>query len=136
MLNQDQIKKLVEVCEPEGLRFSTRGSDCYIEIWDTTQGEPDHKNNCGWDSYLIDFTWSPYRDIAYPLFLQRCIEGVNRKYQSVSDNETKWISVEGDCICVSLNWRENDKNFFYKDHDTIDQAKEAALLYYLQEVEG
>ena len=71
-------------------------------------------------------------EIIYPLILQRTIEGVNDEHADENDDGF-YISIERDCVVVSLGWSFDDKYFYFANYEREknphDAAKRSALEY-------
>jgi hypothetical protein len=76
---------------------------------------------CGFDDFLWNITMNPFKNVMYPLLLQRAIEGVNAS----SDEPT--IEISG-VVCVYEVHPEDD-GWFPSMENGIDDAKQSALLY-------
>jgi hypothetical protein len=117
MLNTEIIKWAIEEFKPEGFEFGEyrlRGTLTF----------PDGQ----WS--FLDYTSELFQLMAYPLFLQRVIEGINR-------NTNIFIQQMKDCIMVVAPINEDvmdSTDYYFKDYDTIDEAKEQAIEYIYKEL--
>ena len=110
MLSVEEIKKGCEFAEG-----FTINDDCIIEP--VTVG-----------LYESDLQDRFFREIIYPLFLQRVIEGINKTNISINQ-QSHFIYI----YCSNPNF---DEYFYYHDYsDNIDQAKEALIKYILDKQE-
>jgi len=119
MLTPEQIKKLIEIANPESFSYheSPSGNSKFDNL------------KAGTEYYYFDS--SILMDLAYPLFLQRCIEGINNAY-SVLGTSDYWIEQDYSEIKV-VNYRYEDKYANIEIGDGIIEAKEKALRYILNE---
>ena len=122
MLTAEQIEKLIEIAKPDGFSFDNNYSILILP-----------NNKC----YKIIGTYTfecvpDYDSVYYPLFLQKCIEGVN-KIEGYFAQQMK------DCIIVIMEINDSiidSTDYDFKDYNSIDQAKEQALIYMLDQLEG
>ena len=64
-----------------------------------------------------------FQKIIYPLFLQRVIDGMNRESPACIDQTSEEIE-------IVLGW--NIQTFKYAKYGNIDQAKEACIIWVLE----
>ena len=117
MLTPDEIKKLIEIAKPEEF-------NCYEDIDGLTLVIGIKHETLFIDNNMV------LEEVFYPLFLQRCIEGINRK--SLNGNTWTYIETTINQIVV-FDGEESYKPF---EDNSIDQAKEEALRYILEQMEG
>jgi hypothetical protein len=78
------------------------------------------------------FDSATFKDLAYPLFLQRVIEGINKK----SRKETQTFTIMMNHAFLDVyNWNNMKKDLtIYFQDTTPDQAKEQAIIYILKNI--
>ena len=122
MLTPEQIKKLIEIAKPEGF-------NCYEDIDGLTLVIGIRHETLFIDNNMV------LEEVFYPLFLQKCIEGVNRGYR---DNIQDRYFIDTDAESIDV-WDEDDRTYpfcgNFRDYGTIDQAKEQALIYILDNIQ-
>ena len=131
MLTPEQIKKLIEIAKPEGFRFTLSG---------------DSKLGGGYMEYMEQpcsvFGLYMPESIMYPLFLQKCIEGVIKKYGFQFDAFYNKEKQEWDYMFFNkfkMQYPESQGLLKHINnvttHKDIDQAKEQALIYILDNIQ-
>ena len=80
---------------------------------------------CSEHIYIEDCAF--WDNIYYPLFLQRTIEGINRIFE-------EWRITQTNSLVLAILKEESGDAFMLKNYPTIDQAKESALLYIMEEM--
>ena len=116
MKNEDRIKLIKWGCKyAEGFSFHDLPQGKYLEYQ--------------------DFSWNiemePCSNILYPLLLQRSFEGLNKESEYFEIHQTS------SAIFVSRNKNRAGRimKFEFIDFDSIDQVKESALLYIMNQEE-
>ena len=124
MLTPEQIKKLIEIAKPDGFRFTLSG---------------DSKLGGGYMEYMEQpcsvFGLYMPESIMYPLFLQKCIEGINRSYLNETNN--RWVI---EVTLQSLDIWDGDVSsivavYCYDEKTNMDKIKEQALIYILDNIQ-
>ena len=122
VITPEQIKKLFEIAKPD--RFE------YVEATGKVPKclkDPENRY------ILIDLELN--KSMSYRLFLQGCIEGINRNYR---DNIQDRFFINTDPESMDI-WDNDDRKIaFYvnfEEYQTIDQAKEQALIYILDNIQ-
>lgn len=107
MLTPEEIKKLIEIAKPDGFEYrGERGIYFFAHTYKVTSGT--------------------FKRVVYPLFLQRCRQGVNREF----DKGEYTINLEDGYVEVMKG-----RDVGYRQVES-DQRLEEALRYILEQMEG
>jgi hypothetical protein len=137
MLTPTQIKKLIKIAKPEGFEYIELNPDKFPHPINHPFAVVWHEDiniiRCARefnDSNMVQYFLS---EKTYSLFLQRCIEGINR-----ANPEYIQIAQCGYSVQVLTDGNRDVLLNIYLTHRnniSIDQAKEQALIYILEELE-
>jgi hypothetical protein len=118
MLGIKEIKKVFDNFEVDGFKIQKYDSG-FVTV------KLPHKEH---DIDIRDFNlYIDIDDLSF--FYQRVIEGINKKL-----NGDGWISVDYESVTCNLDEGETVKEFEHENDIDIDQAKEQAIKYILEQL--
>lgn len=125
MLTVEEFKRCIEEFKPEGFSFF---GQCELVTPTCIIGLK--------DKGIVSI--NALNKVYYPLFLQRVIEGINRDYSINKHDDpifgTVKIFSEDIVTCSTGLKKVICKHFNFKDFENIDEAKEKAIKYILENV--
>ena len=119
MLDIEYIKQIDKVLEVEDFKLVPPYQNEVVQMNSYTMYVP------GGDLWILGEEYSDNK-LVYPLYLQRVIEAIN--------NIQGRFSIDQSVLGISVNDHEGNSDWYSIVSDSIDEAKEKAIIYIMDHI--